>query len=675
MAEQYIDHGCYVPTSGNLGATPTWGLPQEGDGSATSPSTASSVANITLTTNAVAGNSLSICGISFAAVASGAGNNQFNVGASLAATADNIASAINGNGSTTTVSSNVAIGTPTLRNLVYARGPTTRGDTNPVVDIMMRVGSAALNYANNSYVGITSSGWSAAPTVSQFTGGVGGCYGWFVNDVTLGGGVTYTVGLYGYGSKAAPFVMVHSDNPTAQRYTADMEYAWLRSGNGYSITMNGDFLMTHALFPQNVMLDTNTRWTGDSGNGTFTMRMTCGGNNRVFSIVINKVKSIGCLKKYAFRVVNYSTPSGGVAYLAINTYQSVNNGSFARYHNLYFGEEDYIAGNASPPYLTIGVGGYGGATFQNCKFSQSNARSGFGGGNFFGGTLNGMMIFEDCEFEFNHNSVTDPGPIANITYGSARNSILKFGNCSFTNLSPSSWSTGKYQPHAPKTSINFAEILFDNCTGLRIDNYIGFSNSQSFTNPNMPSYFYRSGDAYGAFRHETWQGVVEWNPDASPSQPLLNSILPDGTTRYSLKVDWLYISNVVNESQPWRPARLAQFIRGSTAKKTVSLEMFVKSALTMNTVTCGLRVQYTDSTGVARSELLRYNDSGFTNSTAQWINAGNFPSYVAKNMSLTTQYMVKSDTEIVVYLEMYNTPTSNQNEQFYIDPQFTLTDA
>ena len=39
MSNYYVDHGAYAT---NLGAAPTWGVPQEGDGSASTAATASS---------------------------------------------------------------------------------------------------------------------------------------------------------------------------------------------------------------------------------------------------------------------------------------------------------------------------------------------------------------------------------------------------------------------------------------------------------------------------------------------------------------------------------------------------------------------------------------------------------------------------------------------------------
>lgn len=667
MSDFFLEHNAYA-ANGILGATVvTFGMPQEGDGSAKAPSSASSVATVTLTGNAAVGNALLVCGITLTAVASGATVTQFVAGANAVATADNIATAINA--CTSTVAAAAAIGTPQLRNLVYARGPALRGSDGVArVDIMMRVGSASLNYANNSNVLVSSSGWT--PTIAQFSGGVGGCWGTLINTSAAGVASTYAAGAYGYASATLPFVVCPNDAPTTQRYQAESEWCWLRSGNGYTLNVTSNFTMSNAVMPQNLVLDSNLKWTEDSGDGLFTVRFDCNGQNRILGNCTTKVKTIAAVKPLALRFVTYPTNSLGSLQLACG--QGANTGSYGKWHNVFFGEE--VGTGVTYPNLVLTMGGnYCGVVFQNCKFSQANPRTAIGGGSLSSsGAMTGNVQFDGCEFEFNHTALTDPGPILAQTYSGSTVSVIRFSNCSFKNLSPSNWSSGKYLPHAPRTAaqVVMTELAFDNCTGLRLDNYMGIAGTWSHRTHYLPLYYFRSGEANGAMRYETMQGVVEWNPDASPPQPLLYGTLPNGTP-YSLKIDWMYIAGLISEGQPYRVPALTLLYRDTTAIRTINVEMMVRATLDLSNG-IGARVRYIDSDGNARSENTRFNPNAVQASTAVWTNASGFPNHTPKKMVLTTKYPIKQETEVSVDIDFYTLPPSGVNEQIYLDPGFTF---
>ena len=58
MADFYVDHGAYASA---LGATPTWGVPQEGDGTTKDAATASAIASIAFASVPTTG-TFSVCG-------------------------------------------------------------------------------------------------------------------------------------------------------------------------------------------------------------------------------------------------------------------------------------------------------------------------------------------------------------------------------------------------------------------------------------------------------------------------------------------------------------------------------------------------------------------------------------------------------------------------------------
>jgi hypothetical protein len=265
MADYYVDHGAYASA---LGTTPTWGTPQEGDGSATAAASAVSIGSIVLNALPSAGNLLSICGITFGATSGGTVN--YTIGGSITATVDNIVAAING--CTTAVGSSVAIGVPQLRNLVFARN--TSGTT---VEIMMRVGSDKLNHATNSNVGITQSGWGTPCTLTQFIGGTGGCWGWLFNPTAIG--VSSSIAQHAYGVVAGA-VMVWTGTPSLA------DPIWARTGSGKTITTTslGTSVNRTGAWDMRLIFDTNTKWTGDSGTGVVLFAFTYTANNSSASL-------------------------------------------------------------------------------------------------------------------------------------------------------------------------------------------------------------------------------------------------------------------------------------------------------------------------------------------------------------------------------------------------------
>ena len=173
MTTTYVDHGAYAAYA----ATPTWATPQDGDGSATTASPTSSTVAVVFTANATAASSsVTVCGVVFSAISGANSGLNFQVGASLSATLDNLVTQINA--CTTAVGAGVADnGTPQLRNLVFARKTGT--DT---LEVMSRHGSTRCNGATNINWKATAANWTSSTTLpASFAGGVGGCWGYLFN--------------------------------------------------------------------------------------------------------------------------------------------------------------------------------------------------------------------------------------------------------------------------------------------------------------------------------------------------------------------------------------------------------------------------------------------------------------------------------------------------------------
>lgn len=664
MADYYIDHGAYASA---LGAVPTWGVPQEGDGSGLNAATASSIASLNINAVAVAGNTVVIAGVTLTAVASGATAAQFNVGATTAVQATNIATAINA--ATGTVSASASGAIPQLRNFVYARA------TGTLVEIMMRIGSATLDFANNSFVSVTSSGFSVAPTITQFTGGAGGCWGTLINQVAMGVGSTYAIGLYGYAGMSRPIASAAQGAPNVIALPQAADITYLRSKTGVTITLpaNTNFNLNSTIYHQHLVLDSKTKWTGDSGTGIFKVIMNCAATNPAIILAdANGVfsKSLHSIVKYGFRFSLAAVSGAGTVNIRPDATAGV---TFqTRITNVLFGEEGnlFVSGNTAQYTISVGAG-YTQAIFANCRFDMSQTpRATFNSSGFMASTLTGSLIFDSCEFAFNFNTAADPNPIVATTVYSVLGAVaLRFVNCSFTG-----WTNGKFRAHGNLAwaATQTFDISFENCTGLVTGAYLGFSGTQiGNSNPSVGQYYFQSAEPDGAFRVENLRGVADWNPNASPAYPLLTATQPDGT-RWSMKMDWFIVSGAISRANPFVSPRLTQYYRGTAAIRTITLEMFYKTALAIDTKNSAMRVNYLDSTGVLRSELTDFASSALTPSAANWTNAGLYSGYSAFDYLVTTQYAIKPNTDVSVTLELYSLSPSGAIEQIYIDPQFSI---
>ena len=165
MADKYCDHGLYPAYA----AVPTWATAQDGDGAAATLAV-SSVASVVFSQGHSAG-TVAVFGASV----------TFTHGATADIEANNLATAINA--SATVVSTTFAPKAPQLRNLVYARGPSS-GAPAGTCQIMSRAGSAALNDTGNT--SLTQASFNGtAPTLTQFSGGSSGAWGYFINPATV----------------------------------------------------------------------------------------------------------------------------------------------------------------------------------------------------------------------------------------------------------------------------------------------------------------------------------------------------------------------------------------------------------------------------------------------------------------------------------------------------------
>lgn len=656
MGLYYCDHTAYATA---LGATPTWGTPQEGDGSASAAASASGTAGIVLTANPSATNTITVCGVVFTAVASGATGNQFNVGGSLSATIDNIVAAINA--SSTTVATGVAPGAPQLRNLVFARN--TSGTT---LEVMMRIGSATLNGATNTNCRMTGSGISTSTTLPvDFSGGSGGCWGLLFNTAAMGVSSSLAALAYGLAVLATPYCAAASGAASVIAIPTNNDQIFARTGAGFTLTCaaNGVPNLGGPTYPQHLIFDSNTVWTGDSGTGQITISTSISSADSTFRMSsansANTPKSIRCIREGALRIFWSASNGSGNPY--IQCASTSGNRQTTLIEGVIF-ETPSTFNTTSSNLRIFGGSSFQGARFKRCQFLMKEARSTWGGLVAIS-SIDGSVILEGCTVEVNHTAGGDPGTIIQGT-GLVSGASLRFIDCRI-----SGWSFGKHRLAGTTSLANGSEVVWDGGTGINLGTtYLGLS-TNTLVNPNYATCVIQSKDAGLGYRYEYGGGVVDWNPGASPAYPTRSALLGDNSTPWSVKLDWF--NNVVNPLNNLVTPRMASICRLTAAARTIALDFLTPITLTAFDV--AMRVSYIGTDDKVYTESTYALAAALSSPGATWAGISNFPSHNSRRLTLTTANSVKQNTEISVYFEVTGNPPGGTGVQLYVDPEAALS--
>jgi hypothetical protein len=664
MADYYVDHLAYgTLTTNRIGVdVPTWGVPQEGDGNTLTPSSVSSTGSIVINAISSTGNTVSVCGINFTASASrSAGSSNFVNGATTLLTADNLATALND--CVTLVSVSVAYGTPRISTLIYARGPTLRGDAVARVDIMMRVGSTTLNFATNSSVGFASAGWSSAPTFTNFSGGISGCWGWLCNGITnLGNGNVYTPSNYGI-AVAKPLV-----------WTSTITYRdtiWCRTGSGRTLDMstnNWSRGTGSAMgFPLTLIFDTNTKWTGDSGVGVFQVNFSA----PAFAYVhfrpdysANSGQTEGtsfiALMRGGFRIeIDLSQASATL---------DVESSGYTRLHNVEFAEKALPVGNNSR--FNINCPSTNTYVVTSCNFKFLQTRTNLVSPFLAMGNSSGYWTFEDCDFQYNLTGSQATVDAIAFVSSSGPTALLKFENNRFSTNGagtqgglPLKWFTGGWIQST-------VQVILNRNVGIKLpSSALGFQSAPSkYRSNQMCAVLGSSGDAGRSLRYETPSGIAEW--DYTANYPYFSATQIEGTP-WSMRMDW-FQGGVLTPPNPFIGPKMTKINRLATGVRTIVTEFLVDSTRTINANQMGIVVSYVDSSNVPRRESTYYVTAPVT-STAAWSIPGVWSSYIPKKLTVVTSYPVLINSEISVEVVLCNEPSGSGNAQLFYDPEFQLT--
>ena len=660
--EFFVDHGAYGLTTNRIGLdAPTWGVPQEGDGFSTGAATAAGVAEIQIIASPTAAETLLIAGATITAGAAAAAN-VFVRGVTPDATATNIVTLINGVNFTAVVSTSVVAATTFAatanqgRNLFYARVKPGATDT---VQIMWRIGSVALNHATNSAVAISSASWASAPVVTQFIGGTSGCWGWVANPAAIGQGSSIALLTYGILFSRPTVIRIGSaSNGTLSIY----DLVWLRTGSGQTVTLTITSNVFCTARDCSLVADTNTKWTGDSGTGVFEVRIN---NTTTFALTVavsgssgNKTR-LSALRRGGLKSIGLASSTGSTIIGGVSNTK-------VQFHNLTLEEDVASVGTSNFfPTRTGNTALFSSAT--DCDFEYPKATSTgrtIATVGAVGGYISGHVV-KNCNFNFNYTGIVAPTIPLFAVLANALDLHFYAQNCSINGL-------GAYtQPFFSNGGFGAqtVELVAENISGSTVD-VNGLAMWYTPTNMGFSAQQHRSfisnPDLGGSWRLETAAGAADWVYGAG--FPVLAGLSPGGIAN-SVRIFWLPTPNGQDPIRGFS-APFKQQSRGTTGTKTITLEVFVPSAITYDFFNTRFELSYVDNTGALRFETKTGAD--LVSSSASWTNAGSYSGHVAKKIGFTTAHQVKQYTDVSIDVGVYGDCPTGTLQFLFVDPGYAI---
>lgn len=506
MATQYIDQNAY-PVYASVPATLGVNGAQDGDGLLPTKAL-SSVATCTVTGVAVAGDTISVMGVTLTAVASGATTAQFNVGASTSVQATNIATALNA--AVGQVPATVSLSRHVLKNMIYAWA------SGSVVNIMTRAGSAQFNHATNANVAISKTG-TIGLTIVQFAGGSSGAWAYFANGNSTIWPSAIAKNKYGAIYKDIGFgPLALTDTLTASSWT------WIRANNSELVLNSGGFTYLNISAKGTFCVDNSTVWPGDTGYfkissaaGPNGLSGTVGGYFRLTS----KDQSRFIIEVTSNGQINFGvgSQSGQQAWSLDNVTLLDNAGSLG-----------YILCGTSS-----GGSWYNGAEISYTRVNHvvnSNKFYSFIGGIGTRHDLNSTLISDyRADFSF-YTGTPSVGCISQLAYLNSSGGYaqkLKIKNLTVLCPNPPYVAVGSIAGGSNVISVGNA-LEIENVVGCLPFATLGLFGSMTLYGYQESQYIRQAGVGHSRqFKLESNSCVIETSTD--PTFPAFNSTYPDGT--------------------------------------------------------------------------------------------------------------------------------------------------
>lgn len=659
MATKYLDHGLYP----SIASVPTWGVAQDGDGTAVGASTPAIVSIDLSAATAAAGATFVVMGAVLTCVTSGAGANQFNAGSGATLVA-NLVSAINSASATNVCSAaphNTARWkTPKIQDTVFAR----IGTPTTTLQIMTRAGSSSYNgvgtIATSGFTGGTFGPYS-------FSGGAGGAWGWVLNTVAALGSAQ---AICTYGAWAQNGVLAGAFDG------GDLVY--VRSGKTITIPANN----YNCIFPTNMgeefnpvkfRIDRSEQWS-DGTNPVFTIQQTLNSNGNTFNF--------GAIYNTSWAIIEGNRISEG------------------EYNFLITGRSSYqVNGGGAKFYIN------GPMTITGCKAENTNTgpigfmTSGYASDN------NEATIFNDVYFKWNNTSTL-------LGTGNGKHSHAILNGCTFDNA-------GNSNPNVQIIALEqYADCLYT-FNGCRWINFV--SGSQMFTQPTQSygqrhkiifsdcefgdvsvrgplfalqtsSYFHQEDKFIAVssrigkkeFSLDSCVGMYEWN--TSKGQPVLNALLEDGTG-WSIRV---VPSTVASRSGVSRPFLLPNMGKRNTlgpTKLRLKLEFLAEKSIVLTPAKLSIMCYYREASGGVNTMDSLVQQIAPQASTAAWSQLAVDPAdsqqrvtfqnpgtiyFNRYTLTLDTPTIAAADTDVTM-IPMVRFLADDVTKNFFIDPEITLT--
>lgn len=644
MADRYLVHGAYT-----YAAVPTWGVPQEGDGTTTTASTAAATCAVDLSgATFVSGTSqVSVMGCAAIPVTAGA-NSATNIqySATLTTMIDNIVTVLNTLATAAIVNRPAGWHNPQVRDAVFARRV---GNT---IELMTRSGSASWN----GLVAITWAGVTGASS-ANWAGGAGGCWGWLFNDLAQGTIWPSAWAQGTYSSIGTPLAGLPS--------TADTTYA---QANNQNITLNTG-ASRDITFRTNLCVDsTGLIWPSAAGK-TLTILLPGGtGHNTIMQVLVT-----------VDRLVFSATSKGGLIFRnsVVASNHSINftiqtTARSIAFRNVLFWDDSsgafQLTNSAISFIVNAGTSNTGVFSFLGgCEYRSSRAVSNIMKFSYGNSGAQHLILMDDFDYTFPAASGIQLGLLPVGDQWSVRASNVRMSSpATFQLVRRGGYSTNNR---------GFAQI--DNVRGfdMRVVSAIGHQGAGGAGTAGLDRQFaiLTNAGTDSAIRIEGNTHVVDWLP--GNQYPALDCTTPGGTP-WSWRWGWSGDTNLWVCRPQTNVLRLnARSIAGDAAR-TITLELLVPPGLGLDTSLVSMRVAYEGPTGLATADNTTPLFCGVTPvalaaSSAAW-DKGAYPTYVPVKLTLTTPTAVTGGSDMSIEL-VCSGPCPGGANSLFVNPTVNVT--
>lgn len=633
MAKRYCDHGLYgAPVA--AGTVPT--AAEDGNGKA---KTAATMATLVLAFSGLptAAQAVTIAGITFTAVASGATGNQFNIGADAATTATNLKNAINASTTNAIKPVGVIAATAPLRNVVNA---CSSGGT---VTVYTRC-------AGSDWNSVVETSTLTNCALTQWSGGADGAFGYFVNTATLAWPTSITQCGYGVFGSTKPYLgtLTAADSivvRSGKTLTVSLGDNWTASA--YSGV--GSFAS-----PLQIVFDDSTEWA-DGANPVFQIKYPLTLNRSLAFPVGTAILARRYVDgSYGLRVTNTAGAPAYMTAVLARCYEVVGmlfesaGGAIISLNDFLYTESEMVL-------------------LRECKFNSGvNAyfiTAPTSGGQFLAAN------FVGCEFANSGNAVANSGFFQ--VSGSSPRQFFYFDSCKFSDFvagsrmfSVSGDSRSNFQVYFRSCDYGGVSILGPNTALSANMNRVVAGSSQ-----------YDQRD----FFIDNMLGFVEWN--SAKSFPVCNARLLDGVTPWSMHVIPTTTSGRNRRSQFIETPRIGKINSLASGVRTLTIELAIHEALAWNKSHISAAIDYIDTDGNRKTlDTYDYEGGALTVSSETWSpEVGGQVTFVdgvtqyhnKYKFSVTTPTPIAANTEIGIAVRCH-TNVANTTQGFFVDPEIKV---